>query len=596
MKHPILVTTGAVIVVGAVAAGTWIYTHYLQTELLGAMVLNDLKSANAPAGTLTTELNPAWKETAPTPAAAPAANPADNEWPSYNKTLTSERFSTLAQINTQNVSQLKVLCVYDVKERTSFESGLIVVNGAMIGTTQHDIFSIDPATCHENWRTHVESPPSLLSAARGAAYMDGALFRGANDGRVLAYDFKTGKQLWATSIADPKKGESIPAAAIANDGLVFIGVAGGDYKGVKGRMYALDSKTGKIVWEFYLVPKQAGDPERGPQPPSSLDTSSWQNGPGMPISGGGAWTSYSLDPATGELFIPVGNPSPDFAIGPRDGENLYTGSILVLDAKTGAYKTHFKLVPKDWHDWDASNPPTLVQTAGGKKLMIAAPKDGHLYGFDRGSGALLYRTAVTKIENPDVPFAIGKSVHFCPGGGGGAEWNGPAYNPTNNLVMIGEVQWCDTVKLQTDKEIEAVRDATPWTGNNMLNPLNMFGRFSKADGHWAGWVHAVDADSGVWKWRVKTNYPILSGMTPTGGGLVFFGDTGGNFYALDGASGQKLFSQKFKGAIGGGVITYVAGGAQKVAVTSGMTSPAWPVPSDTAKVTILGLAGAPGNP
>jgi alcohol dehydrogenase (cytochrome c) len=595
MKHRFLIGAGIVVAVAAVVGGVVVYTHYLQTELLGAMVLNDLKSAGAPAGTLTTELNPDWKETAAAsgaPAATPAANPADNEWPSYNKTLTSERFSTLTEINTANVSRMKVLCTYDTKERTSFQSGLIMVSGALIGTTQHGIFSLDPATCHENWRTHVAAPPSLLSAARGAAYLDGRLFRGANTGNVIAYDFKTGKQLWATSIADPKKSESIPAAPIVSDGLVFIGVAGGDYKGVKGRMYALDAQTGKIVWEFYLVPKQAGDPERGPQAPSPLDTSTWKNGPGMPISGGGSWTSYSLDPATGELFVPVGNPSPDFAIGPRDGENLYTGSILVLDAKTGAYKNDFKLVPKDWHDWDASNPPALIQTAGGKKLMVTAPKDGHLYGFDRASSALVYRVPVTKVENADVPFAVGKLVHFCPGGGGGAEWNGPAYNPTNNLIMIGEVQWCDTVRLQKDKEIEAVKDATPWTGNNMLNPINAFGRFSRADGNWAGWVHAVDADTGVWKWRVKTNYPILSGMTPTGGGLVFFGDTGGNFYALDGATGQKLWSQKFKGAIGGGVITYVAGGSQKVAVAAGMTSPAWPVPSDTAKVIIMGI-GAP---
>ena len=195
----------------------------------------------------------------------------------------------------------------------------------------------------------------------------------------------------------------------------------------------------------------------------------------------------------------------------------------------------------------------------------------------------------TKIENVDEPFAVGKSVHFCPGGGGGAEWNGPAYDPRTNLIIIGEVEWCDTVRLQTDKEIEAVKDATPWTGNDMLNPINLFGRFSRADGHWAGWVHAVDADTGVWKWRVKTNYPITSGMTPTAGGVVFFGDMGGNFYALDAANGQKLWGQKIGGAIGGGVITYTAGGAQKVAVAAGMTSPAWPTEPVTAKVIILEL-------
>ena len=137
----------------------------------------------------------------------------------------------------------------------AFESGLIMVDNALIGTTEFDIFSLNPATCAENWRTHMDYPGALLPANRGAAYMDGMLFRGTQDGRVLAFDFKTGKQLWETTIADPKHGESVPSAPIAWDGLVYVGNAGGDYKGGKGHMYALEGKTGKIVWEFYLRPK-----------------------------------------------------------------------------------------------------------------------------------------------------------------------------------------------------------------------------------------------------------------------------------------------------------------------------------------------------
>lgn len=123
-----------------------------------------------------------------------------------------------------------------------------------------------------------------------------------------------------------KPGESTPAAPIAWNGLVFIGTAGGDNKGVKGRMYALDAKTGKIVWEFYLVPKGPGDPTRGPQGATPLDRSTWPNAAGIPITGGGTWTSYTLDTATGLLYVPGGNPAPDFALGVRDGGNLYTGS------------------------------------------------------------------------------------------------------------------------------------------------------------------------------------------------------------------------------------------------------------------------------
>ena len=126
-----------------------------------------------------------------------------------------------------------------------------------------------------------------------------------------------------------------------------------------------------------------------------------------------------------------------------------------------------------------------------------------------------------------------------------------------------------------------------WTGEKSLNPANVFGQFTRADRVWAGWLHAVDADTGVWKWRLKSNYPILSGH----GGLVFLGDMGGNFYALDAATGQKLWGQKIGGAIGGGVITYTVNGAQKVAVATGLVSPAFPTEIRRAKISILGVEG-----
>jgi alcohol dehydrogenase (cytochrome c) len=483
-------------------------------------------------------------------------------------------------------------CTYDTRQFTSFETGLIMVEGALIGTTEFEIFSLDPATCVQNWRTHEDYPGYIIPTNRGAAYLDGMLFRGTGDGRVLAYDFKTGRRLWETTIADPKKGEAVTAAPIAWNGLVFVGNAGGDFKGGKGRMYALDAKTGKIVWEFYLVPKSEGDTVRGPQGASPLDNATWKNIPGAPISGGGAWTSTTLDPAAGLLYVPGGNPAPDFDIGAREGENLFTDSVIVLDAKTGAYKNHFKIVPRDWHDWDVSNPPALIRTAGGKRLMAVSPKDGYLYGFDLADNKLLYKTPMTKIENVDEAFSPDKDVHFCPGSVGGGEWSSPAYDPRTNLILTGEVDWCTTVKLQTRQEIVATAPGQPWFGESSLNPFNLFGKQSRADGYWAGWLHAVDADTGVWKWRVNTNYPILGGVAPTAGGLVFFGDVGGNFYAVDAANGQKLWGQKLGGAIGGGVITYSVNGAQKVAVATGFISPAWPVQIATAKIAILGVEGA----
>lgn len=593
-KSKILSIAGVLLIVGAIAAGV-LYAYWDKAVPLAGMAVNFVRTLTAPSGTTTTEeAAPSTSAEAPmnAPTAATLQAVSADDWPGYNKTLTSERYSPLSQVNTANISRLKVLCTYDTRQYTAFEPGLIVVDGAMIGTTEHDIFSLDPANCRENWRTHEDyTPASALAVNRGAAYMDGLLFRGTEDGRVLAYDFKTGKRVWETTIANPKLGESTPAAPIAWNGLVFIGTAGGDNKGVKGRMYALEAKTGKIVWEFYLVPRAASDPIRGPQGASPLDRATWQNASGIPITGGGTWTSYTLDPTTGLLYVPGGNPGPDFAVGLREGGNLYTDSVVVLDAKTGAYKNHFKLVPKDWHDWDASTAPSVIETRAGKKLLSVAPKDGHLYGFDLDTNALLYRTPVTRVENADASFAVGKPVHFCPGTIGGAEWNGPAYDPATNLILIGEVDWCETVTLQNDAEIQKVALGKPWSAMATHNPYDPYGK-PDPFGQWAGWVYAVDADTGAWKWRLKSNYPILSGMTPTAGGLVFFGDMGGNFYALSADTGERLWGQKIGGAIGGGVITYTANGEQKVAVAVGFTSILWPTEVVTGKVVILGLGDA----
>jgi len=587
MKKKFLIAACVVVLLGTIAGGA-LYVFWNQAVPIVAMGINYIRYRSAPAGTLVTEVAlSAGSVAAPASAASPPA--AAGDWPSYNKTLTSERYADLDQINAGNAGRLKVLCTYDTHQYTGFTTGLIEVNGALIGTTEYDIFSLDPANCHENWRTHEDYQPATPQGVnRGAAYMDGRLFRGTQDGRVLAYDFRTGKRLWQTQIANPKIGETVPAAPIAWNGLVFAGNAGGDIKGVKGRMYALDANTGRIVWEFYLVPKAPGDITRGPEGNSPLNESTWNNLPGIPITGGATWTSYTLDPATGLLYVPGGNPAPDFAAAARKGGNLFSGSVVVLDAKTGDYKYDFKIVPVDWHDWDVSNPPAIIHTRAGRKMLIVTPKNGFIYGFDLADNQLHYRMPVTRIDNAKATFSAGKSVHFCPGSTGGAEWNGSAYDPGTNLTYVGEVDWCTTTTLMSDRAIRNVKRGQPWSGEASLNPYETWGD-PDPFGQWGGWVYASDADTGAWKWRAHSNYPIQSGVTATAGGVVFFGDMGGNFYALDAATGRKLWGQKTGGAIGGGVITYTASGRQMVAVATGLTEILWPTDITTAKVSILGL-------
>src|SRR6202044_570756 len=220
----------ALFVAGVALAGILYLAFPIAMTTYGGMGLNYLKTLSTPAGTVNTEANPAYvgpgaavSSVAAVDAAWP--NAAVGDWPSYNRTPSSQRFSPLTQINTKNVVQVKVLCTSDTHQLTSFESSLIMVEGALIGTTEFDIFSLNPATCAENWRTHFDGAGSLLPSNRGAAYMDGMLFRGTQDARVLAFDFKTGKQLWSTTIGDTRHGETAPSGPIAWDGLVYIGNA-----------------------------------------------------------------------------------------------------------------------------------------------------------------------------------------------------------------------------------------------------------------------------------------------------------------------------------------------------------------------------------
>ncbi|MGD9671525.1 MAG: pyrroloquinoline quinone-dependent dehydrogenase [Hyphomicrobiaceae bacterium] len=547
---------------------------------------NSIPLENMPAGTMTTE--PA-ADASVERQAAELADPGD--WPNFNKTLTSARFSGLKLINKENVSKLKVHCTYDTGKFGSFTTGLLNVKNTLYFTTTFETFAVDAETCKEKWRvTENYRPATPQGAQRGPAYGDGRIYRGLTDARVIAYDAETGKKLWDVVVGNPSNTESVVAAPIAWNGMVFVGNAGGDFKGNKGRMYGIDGATGKIVWEFFMVPKGPNDKTYGPGPvvDNQLGTNkTWGNEPDVPISGGGTWTAYTIDPEKGLLYVPGGNPAPDFVPSLRPGDNLYSGSLVILDAKTGTYKGHIPIQPRDFHDWDVSGPPSLVKTKAGRDVILLAPKDGHLYSFDEATLERIFKTPATTMKNTDAPLEVGKPVYFCPGISGGAEWNGPSYNPENNLVYIGEMDWCTTVTRQSDETVKNWPAKLPWFGNSFVNPFDSLGKLDTA--HWGGWVYAIDADSGKWKWRVKTNYPIWAATLSTAGGLVFFGDVGGNFYALDADTGAKLFHKKMDGAMGGGLITYVSNGKQRIAVAAGLTQIILPTQVAKNKVVVMSV-------
>ena len=307
---------------------------------------------------------------APLPRIRPVT-PNAGDWPSYNRTLAGDRFSPLADITPSNVARLAHVCTYTLPEVTSLQTGPVVVAGVMYFTTDTISYAIDAATCTEKWRQvrHSETPGGL-AVHRGFAYSNGRLFRGTSDAHVLAMDTADGHTVWDLVIDAKGPGVSIPMAPIAGNGLVFVGNAGGDNAGVTGHVYALDAGDGHVVWKFDVVPAN------GVAPATWTDSA-------LPITGGAFWTSFTLDASRGILYVPAGNPAPDFDIGRRTGANLYANSVIALDVATGHLLAYNQLVKDDSHDWDVDSPPTLLTTSSGRPVVASANKDGQLAVLDR---------------------------------------------------------------------------------------------------------------------------------------------------------------------------------------------------------------------
>jgi alcohol dehydrogenase (cytochrome c) len=469
----------------------------------------------------------------------------DTDWPTYNNGFLSQRFSKLTQINTRNVSSIKEVCRIELAVADSLHTGPLMIDGVMYATTVRDTFAINPADCTLLWKsTWVPEQNDVYRTNRGVAYLDGRLFRGTADGRILALDAKTGKQLWKVVAGDPGKGEFFSAAPIAKDGLVYMGTAGSDW-GIRGRMMAFDAATGKEVWRFNTVPL--------PQEPGA---ETWNSEMAASTGGGGMWSSFTLDEKTNELFVPVGNPAPDFLPGSRTGDNLYTNSVVVLDAKTGKLKWWYQLTPNDGLDLDLGAPPVLYKDAFGVDLLAVGGKDGYVYLIDRSTKKLRARTAVTTINGAGPPTPEG--VLSCPGPLGGVEWNGPALDPVNNALYVGAVDWCATIK-SAPSEYKRGNFFMAGTFEFVKTPPN-------------GWITALDAGTGQVKWKYEVGTSMVAGITPTAGGLVLTGDIAGNFLALDSKTGKVRHKIDTGGAVAGGVITYAIAGKQYVATTSGNVS------------------------
>lgn len=491
--------------------------------------------------------------------------PDDIDWPHYNNRIDGRRFSKLKEISIDNVDQLIEACRVKVSGTGPFSAGPVVVDGTIYTTAWRTTIAIESSNCDVIWKSiYAPEQMEVYNANRGVTFLDGKLFRGTGDARLVAYDAQTGAELWRKKIGEPEKAEYVSGAPVAWDGKVFIGLAGGDF-GIVGRVMAFDAETGEQIWSFNTIPQ-----------PGEFGNDTWA-GESWKSGGGGTWSSFTIDTDSGQLFVPVANPAPDFNAEVRAGDNLFTNAVVALDTDTGKRIWHYQTRKNDSHDYGLASPPVLLDFDG-RAVVAQASKDGFVYLIDRSSHDLIWKQPVTTILNHDAP-PTPEGVKVCPGAKGGVQYNSPAYDPDFGLLIVGSVDWCYRLR---SEPLKPHVPGTPY----------MAGRMEHADDSGTGWITALEVQTGKIAWRYHAPAPVIAGITTSAGGLTFAGDAAGTLYIFRTSNGELLRKINTGGALAGGIITYRSQGQQQLAVNVGNVSrSSWGTASGLPSQVIYRLPG-----
>jgi alcohol dehydrogenase (cytochrome c) len=482
-----------------------------------------------------------------------AATDAKN-WVYVDHDYHGQRYSPLKEINGENADKLAQTCSFTFPEKEPAQTAPIAYDGVLYATTAHHTVALDGATCKVIWQSDWKPRGhETFNTQRGAAIKDGKLVRGTADGYLLALDAKTGDVLWSRQIAEPADGHFISMPPLIVDDLVIIGPAGSEWA-AKGWVGAFRLTDGAPVWKFNIIPD-----------PDDEAAKTWGDNPKvLATAGGNLWTPLSYDPEMKLVYVPGGNPAPDFYDKDRPGDNLYTNSLIALDVETGKLAWYYQAVPHDTHDYDQTHTAPVFETTidGNKKTVIVLTgKDGLLRLFDRDSHKLIYAVPFTTRTNADQPLTM-EDTHVCPAALGGHEWNGAAYSPNLQTLFVPSTDWCATMKMG-DKTPESEKEHTGgayYGGDMKFDPLSQA----------RGWLTAFDAATGKEKWKYAASKPMIGGVAATGGDVVFTGELTGDFRVFDARNGKTLYTHNVGGQpIAGGVMSYEAAGHQYVAIVSG---------------------------
>lgn len=532
----------------------------LAVALLTAIMPSLLASAQGLPGHLRIDVNVAAADLLQP---QPAAN-----WVSYNGDYSGRRYSSLAQVNTGNVSRLQAEWIFHSRNSDRLEVTPVVINGLMLVTSANDTFALDAKTGRVVWHHARPITEGLIDDAsrhisRGVAVWKNRVFRETDNAHLLCLDIRSGNLLWDIAYADWNRNYGATSAPLVVKDKVVVGTSGGD-DGVRGFIAAYDAQSGKLAWRFWTIPG-----------PGEFGSSSW---PGkLYLHGGGTtWMPGTYDPELNTIFWGTSNPAPDFEGSVRPGDDLYTDCLLALDPDTGKLKWYFQFTPHDLFDYDATETPVIADLrykGQQRKLIIQANRNGYVYTLDRATGEFLSAVQFAErlnwakgIDSKGRPIRSGlkptpQGTRICPGFAGATNWFSPSFNETTGLLYFMALEYCQNFfSAPTPQEFEEGKEFYS-TGVKQIPGEEPAKKF----------LVAYDVGSGEISWKnpqVGSGHSSAGTMT-TAGGLVFFGDDAQSFEAVEASSGRALWHFNTGQPISASPMTYAVEGRQYVAIAAG---------------------------
>ena len=501
-------------------------------------------------------------------------------WLTYSGNTFNQRHSKLTQITPANVKNLELQWVWQTRSLEKFEATALVVNGILY-TVQapNDLVALDAVTGRPFW-TYSHTPASDARTCcgrvnRGVAILGDTLFMGTIDAHLLAIDARSGQLKWNTTVASSTARYSITHAPLIVKDKVIVGTAGGDM-GIRGVIAAFDTKTGKEAWRFYTIPAP-GEPGN-----DTWSGNSWMTG------GAGVWNIGAYDPETNLTFWGTGNPAPDWDGRSRLGDNLYSNSVVALDADTGQLKWHYQFTPHDELDYDSTQVPVLADiTFRGqpRKVMLWANRNGLMYVLDRKTGEFLLGKPYVKVNWMDgfdhkgrpkrvpgkIPTPEGTLIQ--PHVHGATNWAPPSFSPKTGWFYVAH--WENSGTIVT--EGLSPRPVGVNTRQTTMGQVNLQ-QFYNNDEEAYGVVRAYDPNTLEPKWEYRMNDITWGGVLTTASDVLFSGGKEGYFFALDARTGELLWKASVGGQVNAGPMSYSVGGRQYVTIAAGSALFAYALP------------------